>query len=277
MKPPLDSFIKSPYFQPEEKEVDIKVLRGKKGDKGEDGQDADADEVALILQEPVTETLLEVLKEDTEFLGQLKGEPGTSGKDADEIDIVEVTERVSRLMPKSIDEKKLLKTFLEKVPKQVESVLDTPDEVVEKVNKAKKKINKSQIKGFDDIESQARSANEKVQKYLLMGGSTLVKLQANGVPLGDFSTLNFTNGTVTNTGGTANYTGTGGGGGSGYQSPLSGGLTGTNAWATAPNVIVIDGIPRQKTQTDGTVMWTGTTTTVLTGAPLPTFDIFSSA
>ena len=63
-------------------------------------------------------------------------------------------------------------------------------------------------------------------------------------------------------------------GGTGYQAPLSGGLTGTNTWTTAPNVLIIDGVPRQKVQTDGTIMWTGTTTTVLTNAPLPVFDIF---
>ena len=66
-------------------------------------------------------------------------------------------------------------------------------------------------------------------------------------------------------------------GGSTFQQPLTGGLTGTNTWTTAPNVLVIDGVPRQKVQTDGTVMWTGSTTTVLTGAPLPTYDIFSPA
>ncbi len=69
----------------------------------------------------------------------------------------------------------------------------------------------------------------------------------------------------------------GGSGGSGFQQPITGGLTGTNTWLTAPNVLVIDGVPRQQTQTDGTVNWIGTTTTILTGAPLPTFDIFASA
>lgn len=67
-----------------------------------------------------------------------------------------------------------------------------------------------------------------------------------------------------------------GSGGSGYQAPLTGGLTGTNTWTTAPNVLVIDGVPRQKVQTDGTIMWIGTTTTILTvNCPKPTFDIFS--
>lgn len=70
-------------------------------------------------------------------------------------------------------------------------------------------------------------------------------------------------------------TSSGGGGGSGYQAPLTGGLTGTNTWTTAPNALVIDGVTKQQTQTDGQVNWTGTTTTTLTGAQLPTFDIFA--
>lgn len=64
-------------------------------------------------------------------------------------------------------------------------------------------------------------------------------------------------------------------GGSGYQTPLTGGLTGTNTWTTAPSVIVVDGVPMQKTRTDGTTNWTGTTTTVLTVAP--SYDIFATA
>jgi hypothetical protein len=67
----------------------------------------------------------------------------------------------------------------------------------------------------------------------------------------------------------------GGSSSSGFQQPLTGGLTGTNTWATAPNVIVVDTVSKQKVQTDSTVNWTGTTTTVL--SVKPTFDIFSSA
>lgn len=69
-----------------------------------------------------------------------------------------------------------------------------------------------------------------------------------------------------------------GGGSSGYQAVLSGGLTGTNTWTNSPNVLVIDNKPIQRVQTDTTIMWTisgsGPYTTVLTNAPIPTFDIF---
>ncbi len=62
---------------------------------------------------------------------------------------------------------------------------------------------------------------------------------------------------------------------SGFQQPLTGALNqGTFTWTTAPNVIVVDEVPRQKVQSDGTVNWTGTTTTVLT--QWPSSDIFST-
>ncbi len=66
---------------------------------------------------------------------------------------------------------------------------------------------------------------------------------------------------------------------SGYQQPTSGIVNGINqifVWATAPSVIVVDqGRPMQKVSSDGTVNWTGTTTTTLTIAP--NFDVFATA
>lgn len=41
----------------------------------------------------------------------------------------------------------------------------------------------------------------------------------------------------------------------------------TFIWAAAPNAIVVDGVTYQKENQDGTINWTGTTTTVLTFAP----------
>lgn len=63
--------------------------------------------------------------------------------------------------------------------------------------------------------------------------------------------------------------------GGGFQVPLTGGLTGTNTWAIAPNVIVVDGVPKQKVNTDGTVNWTGTTTTVL--SVQPNYDVYATS
>lgn len=68
-------------------------------------------------------------------------------------------------------------------------------------------------------------------------------------------------------------------GSTGFQQPTSGTVNGVNAvfvWATAPSVIVVDqGRPMQKVSSDGTINWTGTTTTTL--AVAPNFDIFASA
>lgn len=43
-------------------------------------------------------------------------------------------------------------------------------------------------------------------------------------------------------------------------------------FASAPRVIVVDNVPRQKTSSDGTVNWTGTTSVTL--AIAPNFDIY---
>lgn len=120
--------------------------------------------------------------------------------------------------------------------------------------------------------------SDKVNNLATGGGSSItVKDEGTNITTA-LASLNFVGSgvTATNVGNDVTVTVTATGG-TGYQPPLSGGLTGTNTWSSAPNVLVIDGVPRQKIQTDGTVNWTGTTTTVLTGSPLPTYDIFASA
>lgn len=66
---------------------------------------------------------------------------------------------------------------------------------------------------------------------------------------------------------------------SGYQQVQSGVVNGINTsftWATAPNVIVVDtGRVIRKVSSDGTINWTGTTTTILSVPP--NFDIFAIA
>lgn len=46
----------------------------------------------------------------------------------------------------------------------------------------------------------------------------------------------------------------------------------TFVFSTAPSTIVVDGVPKRKTQSDGTANWTGTTTVVL--AVAPNFDVY---
>lgn len=60
----------------------------------------------------------------------------------------------------------------------------------------------------------------------------------------------------------------------GYEVPtgtVNGGNT-SFVFASAPNAISVDGVPKQKVSSDGTVNWTGTTTVSLSVAP--NFDIF---
>lgn len=70
-----------------------------------------------------------------------------------------------------------------------------------------------------------------------------------------------------------------GSGSSGYQVPTVGVVDGVNrvfTWATEPNVIVLDnGNAMNKVSSDGTINWTGTTTTTLTQAP--NFNIYATA
>ena len=158
-----------------------------------------------------------------------------------------------------------------------EDVEETGDEIITKINDAELLISKNSVEGLAALEKVVNEGGKGAGRPG-WGAHPLVIQQSGTVKDKVTRVLNFTGATVTrNAQGVTTVAITGGSGGSGYQAALSGGLTGTNTWATAPSVLVIDGVPRQKVQTDGTVMWTGTTTTVLTNAPLPNFDIFASA
>lgn len=77
----------------------------------------------------------------------------------------------------------------------------------------------------------------------------------------------------------------GGGGGSSSSSSSGGGyieatgtVDGSNldfTFASEPAIIVVDGVPRRKTQSDGTSNWTGTTSVTLLVAP--NFDVYGIA
>lgn len=64
-----------------------------------------------------------------------------------------------------------------------------------------------------------------------------------------------------------------------FQQVTGGSINGSNTvftWAVAPKAICVDnGRVMQKVSSDGTVNWSGTTTTTLTNAP--NFDIFGVA
>lgn len=188
------------------------------------------------------------------------GEDGYNGVDGQDADPADVVPLVLAAMP--------------------DPEYDTGDDIIDKINSADGLISKRAVEGFTELEKAVR---EKTGNTTRIGwGAHPLTVKGLGKVIDkntryiDFEGSGVSS-VVRSQDGVVKVTISGGSTVTGFQSPLTGGLTGTNTWTTAPNVLVIDGVPRQKVQTDGTVMWTGTTTTVLTNAPLPTFDIFSTA
>lgn len=163
-----------------------------------------------------------------------------------------------------IKEQPIIKTEIKETI--IKDKTETAEEIVLKLESLQKenRLNASAIRNLPQIIKETRP---------FIGGRVGVQVRSNGTKVGTKANeLNFTTGfTITNVSGVPTIVGTG----SGYQVPLTGGLTGTNTWTTAPSVIVVDGVPMQKTRTDLTPNWTGTTTTVLT--VIPSYDIFASA
>lgn len=133
------------------------------------------------------------------------------------------------------------------------------------------------IRGWDKVIADLKASGKNVR---LVGGTNGIIVYNGTTKIGIVKYINFTGSGVSASlvNGLLTLTFSGGSGGSAFQQPTSGTVNGTNAtfvWATAPNTIVVDGGRTiQKVSSDGTVNWTGTTTTVL--AIAPNFDVFSS-
>lgn len=170
---------------------------------------------------------------------------------------------------KDANEDAILNRILEqiKLPEQKETLLDTPEDIRNKLEllQGEERLDAAAIRNLPELIKKNKSLQGVLTASALF---SLADVNVAGITVGQSIKWDGTQWIP--------YTPSGSGG-SGYQAPLSGGLTGTNTWTTAPNVLVIDNVPYQKTQTDGTVMWTGTTTTVLTGAQLPTRDIYAAS
>lgn len=169
-------------------------------------------------------------------------------------------------------------------------VLDDGEEIVDKINdlaiRSDLQIDASHIKNLPKPGNNPHGG----MHYLAGTGITIEgnvisssgghTIENDGTPLTQRSNLNFTGAgvSVADTGGKTVVTISGGGGViSGYQA-ATGTVNGSNTsftFATAPNVIQVDGVQMQKTSSDGTVNWTGTTSVTLTVAP--SWDIFSPA
>lgn len=181
-------------------------------------------------------------------LGIQDGKDGTPGKDADEQKIInETLTQVLKVVPplKIIDELKaeieLLKEIEVKYQELEKKILELPKGA-------------RVTRGFQLLTNGTKRGLT-VNTMNLIGGA--------GITL----TYNYSSGRN-------DITITGGGGASLISA--TGTVDGSNTifvFASAPNLIVVDGVPKQKVQSDGTVNWTGTTTVTLTVAP--NYDIYA--
>lgn len=122
----------------------------------------------------------------------------------------------------------------------------TVEQIVDKLNTVQNAIEPSVIKRWDDIDRIIKNNNFDVR--IGVSQTELQRLVARVAVLESNSSSSS----------------------SGYQDPTSGTVDGSNqtfVWATEPRALCVDGIILKKTDQNGDVNWTGTTTTILTNAP----------
>lgn len=142
------------------------------------------------------------------------------------------------------------------------------------------RLDKSAIKGIDVIEEKIKSIE--LRPTGGRGTSIGIQLYVDGVRKGRVSTVNL----VAGSGITLAHTTSGqrndilitssGGSGSFTKLDATGTVDSSNTsftFSSAPQIIVVDGRALQKTSSDGTVNWTGTTSVTLTIAP--NYDIYA--
>lgn len=205
-KPPLSSFVKSPIqkedLQPVDKpegEIEVRYLRGKKGDTGTPGKNAVApskEELERIIKPliplvedgktPTEEELVSLIKP---LIPIVKN--GADGKTPSKGDLLEL---ISPLIP-------IIKTPKDGIDGKDGSP-DTPKQVIEKINKSKgDKIKRSRVEGLDEVESIARTAQHQVQNFTSLGGSRQTAIKVSGTLLGTgINTINFVGATGTKIG-----------------------------------------------------------------------------
>lgn len=204
----------------------------------------------------------------------------------------------------SVYENKLVE-IENKIPVIKDAIVDNPVDIRNKLESLKDddRLNVSAISGLDkthtaltdDIINRAIGIVDQRTSFLINKVSNLQTqvnngsatggghvIQDEGTPLAQRAKLNFVGAGVSVTddaGNDATKVTISTSAGAGFQQPTGGAINGTNldfTWATAPNAICIDsGRIIQKVSSDGTVNWTGTTTTSLSIAP--NFDIYAVA
>jgi len=212
--------------------------------KGNDGEDADAEDIAeCLMMMPEFIALTRANDGKTPSLEELRAliiplipppVPGKDGKDGvtPSVDVDEIIRIVVSLIPP---------------PKNGEDGTngspDKPIEIADKLNTLEEKVEMRVIKGLAlALKNLQRAIREK-------GGGR--QIAGSGATTGGLTKLEAT-GTV-----------------DGLTNPTPNRVF---TFTTAPVIIYIDSVPYQKVQSDGTVIWTGTTTVTLIKAP--NYDVF---
>lgn len=273
------------------------------------------EDTIIKAQEDVSHLISSAREEVDTKLAELKnGEDFTPTEEdlqkiADKVHIPIVEKTIEKT---TIIKEQPIVTEVTKVIKETKEVAipQTPDETVDKVNASDKAIQQDRVENLQKDLSEIRNiavANSvpvttsffnglRAKNLNIIGGTVSQSgdtvnvtvssggghtIQDEGVPLTQRSNLNFVGAGVTVTddaGNNATVVTVSTSAGAGYQVPSSGAVNGTNkvfVWAVAPNAIVVDGVSLRKTASDGTVNWTGTTTTTLLIAP--NFDTYGVA
>lgn len=277
----------------------IEKLRGPRGFPGKNGDAGDTPS-----QEELEALILPLIPDP------IKGDDGHTPTTK------ELLPLIKNLIPEVQDGKtptrdELIEIILPLIPSPKEMIveLDTPKEIVEKINKSRgEKIKKSKVEGLEELTNGLQNNGRQIQKILSFGGANFINVKNAGAVVGQIQTINFTNATISSVGngGEINVTtssmgivlttiGTSGAAtlvgstlnipqyssatGSGFQIP-TGTVDGTNkifVFATAPNAICVDGATLQKTEQGSlaTQNWSGTTTVTLLVSP--TQSVFAVA
>jgi hypothetical protein len=226
----------------------IKGIELLKGDKGEDGKTPTKNELVDLIY-PLIPDPVSGKKGD-------KGDKGIDGHDGEDGESI--------IGPAGKDGK--------------DGSPDSGEQIAEKLNSTEESVDIKVIKGLDDFQKLMKEE----KKVRFVGGARGINLYIDGAKKGLINYLNLIAGTgVTLTynrsSGRNDVTITSSGSGGGILA-ATGTVDGSNlvfTFISAPSIIIVDGVPKQKTQSDTTANWTGTTSVTLTVAPVS--DIYGIA
>jgi hypothetical protein len=242
---------------------------------------------------------VEKIEKMEEIKQPLDGQPGRDGKDAVITDeqLIAIAAKVNvPVIEKVIERIEVIKEQPIVTNEIVKEIIkgDTIEETRDKLEalEGDERLDVKAVKGIKNYDDEIATLQNRTQLLVQIAstrtnspssstGSGGHTIQDEGTPLTQRTNLNFVGAGVTVTddsGNDATIVTISTSAGAGFQAVTSGNINGSNAvftWAVAPNAIVVDGVSMRKVAADGTVNWTGTTTTTLTVAP--NFDIYGVA